>query len=386
MDRNICFGIGVEVLLLLLAVFGQSLAPLLLMLALPLCSGLSLLLGFLFRKHLSAAVALQDVAEPGRELKGSLTVTNTAPIGFPVLRAVTESMNLLTGESVIDELPVALGSKTSTSCAFSVNATHCGRVRLTVERLRVYDMFGFVSFSVAMNAKTKSLVLPEMFPMDVTVAKNSVIEPECDTFSPYKAGNDPSETFGIRDYEPGDALRSIHWKLTGKFDRLVIREASLPVNESVLILFERICPPRSNLASAAVRCALGEIAVSLSRELTERNIAHTMGWLRAENGTFLGHRVDSEESFQIIMAELLSVYEMHGEENTIESYLKTNDVNTYSNIVYISAHPAENLSLLPDLAKKTTILCSEKGNLGADGDFYAATPADYAVSLYQVLI
>lgn len=386
MDRNIGFGIGIEVILLLLALFGQSLVPLLLMLVLPFCSGLSLLLAFLFRKHLSAAVTLQDVAEPGQELKGTITVTNTAPVGFPTLRVVTESMNLLTGESVLDELPVALGSKASTNCAFSVAAVHCGRVRITVEKIRVFDMFGFVSFSVAMDAKIKSLVLPEMFPMDITVAKNSVIEPECDTFSPYKAGNDPSETFGIRDYEPGDALRSIHWKLTGKFDRLVIREASLPVNESVLILFERICPPRSNLASAAVRCALGEIAVSLSQQLTERNIAHTMGWLRAENGTFLGHRVDSEESFQIIMAEILSVYEMHGEENTIESYLKTNDINTYSNIVYISAHPAENFSLLPDLAKKTAILCSEGGDLGVDGDLYAVTPADYAASLYQVLI
>lgn len=386
MARNLYFGIAIEVILLILGIFGESPMPLLLMAALPLCSGLSLLLAFLFRKHLSAEVTLQDVAEPGKELCGSITVKNTAPIGFPMLRAVVESRNLLTGETVVEEIPLAAAPHSGASCALRLSALRCGRIRLTVERLRVCDIFGFVSFSVAVDAKTKSLLLPEMFPMEVTVAKNSVIEPECDTFSPYKAGNDPSETFGIRDYEPGDALRSIHWKLTGKFDRLVIRESSLPVNESVLILFERICPPGCNFASADVRCALGEIAVSLSQELTERNIAHTMGWLRAENGTFLGHRVDSEESFQIIMAELLSVYEMKGEENTIESYLKTNEVNTYSNIVYISAHPAENISLLPDLAKKTTILCSERGDIGGEGDLYAVTPADYAAGLYQVLI
>ncbi|MBQ6810297.1 MAG: DUF58 domain-containing protein, partial [Firmicutes bacterium] len=204
---------------------------------------------------------------------------------------------------------------------------------------------------------------------------------------PYKAGNDPTETFGIRDYEPGDALRSIHWKLTGKYDRLMIREAGLPVNESVLILFERICPESSSFASPSVRAALGEIIISLSQRLTEMNIAHTIGWLRAENGTFLGHRVDSEESFQLVMAEVLSVYEMRGEEDTIESYLKTNDLNTYSNIVYISSHETENLSLLPHLVSKTTILCSEREFAADVADrYYAVTPSGYASELYQILI
>lgn len=387
MRTNLFIGIGAELLLLLLAIFGESLIPLLVFFAVPVISGLSLLLAKIFAKELSAAVSLSDIAEPGQALKGQLTVANGAPIAFPMVRAVTETKNLLTGETVVEEHPFAVPAKGQMAAELTVAASRCGRVRLSVLKLRVCDFFGFVSFSVDCSAKVKALVLPEIFPMDITVSKSGAVEPECDTFSPYKAGNDPSETFGIRDYEPGDALRSIHWKLTGKFDRLVIRESSLPVNESVLILFERVCPANQSFASPAVRHALGEIVVSLSQCLTERNLAHTVGWLRAENGTFLGHRVDSEESFQLIMAEILSVSEIRGEEDTIESYLKTNDISTYSNIVYISSHPAEHLSLLPMLASKSVILCSEGANFAEDGDhFYGVTPADYAAALYQVLI
>lgn len=387
MKRHLLYGIASELVLLCLLIFGESLVPLLLMMALPLISGISLLLVGIFGKHLFATLTMDDLAEQGNSLHGQLVVRNDGRIAFPLVCVVVETKNLLTGETSWSEIPVSVPAKGEVVTDFELEVFRCGRVRAKIQKIKVFDLFGFFLLPVLCSEKKKALVLPEIFPMDITVTKSGAAEPECDTFSPYKAGNDPAETFGIRDYEPGDPLRSIHWKLTGKYDRLMIREAGLPVNESVLILFERICPSSSPFASPAVRAALGEISISLSQRLVEMNIAHTIGWLRAENGTFLGHRVDSEESFQLVMAEVLSVYEMRGEEDTIESYLKTNDLNTYSNIVYISAHETENLSLLPHLVKKTTILCSERGLASDTADqLYAVTPSDYASALYQIYL
>ncbi|MBQ1251736.1 MAG: DUF58 domain-containing protein [Firmicutes bacterium] len=387
MRENRLWGVGAELFLLLLAVFGESAVPVIAMIAVPLVSGISLLLVKFYGKNLSLSLSMQDLAEPGDSLSGQIKVTNEGKYPFSLVRVEIETKNLLTGEGSLDAIPISIGAKNESIAEIEVACSRCGRVRVAVTDVRLYDLFGFFSVSLLCEAKTKALILPDIFPMEVTVGKSNTAEPECDTYSPYKAGNDPAETFEIRDYEPGDPLRSIHWKLTGKFDRLMIREAGLPVNESILILFERICPDGATLASPAVRAALGEIVVSLSQSLTERNIAHTVGWLRSENGTFLGHRVDSEESFQLIMAEVLSVYEMYGEEDTIESYLKTNDIHTYSNIVYISARDSERFSLIPDQIGKTMILCSDHGIVGSDEhSVYAVTPMDHAESLYQVLI
>ena len=41
-----------------------------------------------------------------------------------------------------------------------------------------------------------------------------------------RKGNDPSEIFDIREYVPGDDIRSIHWKLSSKTDTLILKEAS----------------------------------------------------------------------------------------------------------------------------------------------------------------
>ena len=57
-------------------------------------------------------------------------------------------------------------------------------------------------------------------------------------YSGARPGDDPGETFDIREYQEGDSIRQIHWKLTGKLDKMMIRQRSFPVDDTVLILAE----------------------------------------------------------------------------------------------------------------------------------------------------
>ncbi|MFR3948816.1 MAG: DUF58 domain-containing protein [Ruminococcus sp.] len=38
----------------------------------------------------------------------------------------------------------------------------------------------------------------------------------------------------MREYQEGDSIRQIHWKLTGKLDKMMIRQRSFPVDDTVL--------------------------------------------------------------------------------------------------------------------------------------------------------
>lgn len=79
-------------------------------------------------------------------------------------------------------------------------------------------------------------------------------------------GNDPSETFDVRDYVPGDDVRSIHWKLSGKMDTLIVRQASDPAHYDTVLLpdlgiahRDSTCPTDAEFNSAvAVTMALCE--------------------------------------------------------------------------------------------------------------------------------
>lgn len=41
-----------------------------------------------------------------------------------------------------------------------------------------------------------------------------------------KKGYDATEVFELREYQPGDSIRTIHWKLSEKFDTVLVREPS----------------------------------------------------------------------------------------------------------------------------------------------------------------
>ena len=57
-------------------------------------------------------------------------------------------------------------------------------------------------------------------------------------YSGSRPGDDPGETYDIREYRSGDSIRQIHWKLSGTLDDIMIREKSFPVDDTVLILAE----------------------------------------------------------------------------------------------------------------------------------------------------
>ncbi len=53
----------------------------------------------------------------------------------------------------------------------------------------------------------------------------------------------PSEQYEIRTYRPGDALRSVHWKLTAKLDDILVRESVEPRYSVLAIALERVRDP-----------------------------------------------------------------------------------------------------------------------------------------------
>ena len=56
---------------------------------------------------------------------------------------------------------------------------------------------------------------------------------ESDRSADSRRGNDPGEVRAIREYVPGDPVRNIHWKLSEKTDKLLVKGARQPYHGSV---------------------------------------------------------------------------------------------------------------------------------------------------------
>ncbi len=133
-------------------------------------------------------------------------------------------------------------------------------------------------------------------------------------------GDDVSETFGIRAYEPGDSAKHIHWKLSGKADELLVKELSLPVENRMMIIADKNSLGGKPDPEAADK--ITEFVASLSRAAVMRRIKHKIGWYDCRNGKFEEYRIESEDDLITGYAGLLSSPHRKDEMTAAERYLQ----------------------------------------------------------------
>ncbi len=154
------------------------------------------------------------------------------------------------------------------------------------------------------------LVLPDTFEIAVELGETNTPDMDSSEYSPVRPGSDPSELFGVRDYREGDALKRIHWKLSEKYDRTVVREASLPVARSILLLLDNA--PEGAIAPEKVSAAV-EGLMSASESLAGQGISHEIGWLNHETDQLELRRISSLDDLFGEQGDLRGLFEYrHG--------------------------------------------------------------------------
>ena len=91
-----------------------------------------------------------------------------------------------------------------------------------------------------------------------------------------KPGGGFSEIHDLREYRPGDSLHEIHWKLSAKTDKLIVREAEEPDLGLVVLSFD-FSGTRTQLDSTLRQL------LWLSGWLTEREVAHQIDWIEPDS-------------------------------------------------------------------------------------------------------
>lgn len=105
-------------------------------------------------------------------------------------------------------------AKAQTVC--TLRPRHCGKLELTLTALRVYDMFGLVGAKKPVGLTAPSLVLPDVWPVELSVSERQSPDMDSSEYSMYHPGNDPSETFALREYLSGDPDQKHSLEAVGK--------------------------------------------------------------------------------------------------------------------------------------------------------------------------
>ena len=166
----------------------------------------------------SDEVATLEVVRLGTQA-AHVTVVNDAPV--PVLRAQTSIT--LAPEDTDGVAPEGMTAKMLVGPAFSLRArsqhtaaftrafSHVGIFQLESAGMRIFDLFGLFSRVCSAPGKWRVRVVPNIYRLSYGIPRDRVLMQESLGIPDSPA--DALDYDRVRDYRPGDPLKTIHWKI-----------------------------------------------------------------------------------------------------------------------------------------------------------------------------
>ncbi len=179
---------------------------------------------------------------------------------IPVAPVILEIPSMSGGESRKIRLKDIPGRVQS--LRMPIDAAHVGIYTSGIQTCTIEDMLGMFQRVIRPDETVYSLtVLPRVFEVDPLAMAPG--DPGSELMA--RANEDLNAPSDIRAYQPGDAMKKIHWKLSARKRELIVRKFEEPLLQEVLILMDCSRPPFHGdpQVEADIRDALLETAASL---------------------------------------------------------------------------------------------------------------------------
>lgn len=241
--------------------------------------------------------------------------------------------NLLTGEVDKDVLPIGGSGGRDIEKTVTVKEDCCGCLRVRLEAVEWTGFFGVLCRQVPLDVEHRCLIIPRVSRIKEREDIWDAYDMESHRYSQISKGGDPGEVFSLRNYLPGDSLRQIHWKLSGKLSEVIVKELSLPVDNKLLILLDK---DGRGLSQPEQRSKAAELFCSLSFTAMGKGIPHSVGWYDHVNHSFRVFSIKEENDFWEAIEELLQVGFWEEEESMVYRYFESEMEKQFRNIVVVS--------------------------------------------------
>ena len=213
-----------------------SLYAILACLALPVLSLLLSLPAMLtLRLYLESPEAPQN---KGESFSLRLTASHRSPLPCGRAWAAVNGLNQFTGDRCQGRVEFT-PSRQPLAVEYQASSDLCGLLCFRLDRVWVCDLLGLVSLPVRLRKGggfCQTLILPNVHRPVMGLEEEAAPEGDGQRYSLRRPGSDPTELFGLREYQPGDRLNRVDWKLSQKTGAILVREGSLPVSDRVVLL------------------------------------------------------------------------------------------------------------------------------------------------------
>jgi uncharacterized protein (DUF58 family) len=282
---------------------------------------------------------LVRIVKKGEVIPISVQVENTTIFPITSLKLYLTYKNTYSGKRYKKTYLLSVDANTKTTIVCDLLSEYAGNLEIRLDGIRIYDYLRLFSRKLNKKAEIKVAVLPDYEELPMRLCCNHYSSIESDVYSSVKGGDDPSEVFAIREYRAGDRQQRIHWKLSQKYNQLMIKEFSDPVNCSILLFIDLSLPREKSpiiFMDAMLECAL-----SLSFSLLRNGQLHYLAWYDAANASCTRIRIGEDKDFFEAVDRLLQTKPYEPENDALLNYLAEYPKEQYTDVILITGEQAE---------------------------------------------
>ncbi|MCR5123159.1 MAG: DUF58 domain-containing protein [Ruminococcus sp.] len=270
---------------------------------------ISAVVNFILSRKISAELKIgTKSSSAGQNIPLTLTIKNESKLPASCAEVVLKIKvtSAKKPETIRINTPIFPDNRQTLTTSFS--SEHFGIVSIALDKIVLYDILRLSRFRVCKSSiaydEEPVVVLPEPIELNTALSDYSDSGLDSDIFSDTKAGDDPSEIFAIRDYADGDRMSRVHWKLTAKQDKLMVKDYSLPLCDGCLLLTDTYTDS-SKAKSASLYDTVIETAVSLSTLMLNENMRHRIAFFNDSTAELCELPVYCDEDFFSSASSLL---------------------------------------------------------------------------------
>ena len=175
-----------------------------------------------------------------------------------------------------------------------LDTAHCGVQTCLGEKGRVYDYLGLFWLPIRADHPVSLVVKPAAVPPEKLPNLTQFLARRRQP----KPGGGFSEEHELRDYRPGDSLRDMHWKLSAKTDRLIVREAQEPIRGLTLLTLDLSGTP-DDIDSTL------EQLVWLSQWMLDHDTEHQVLWIDPADCQMASVTIQNRDDLEQLLDRLL---------------------------------------------------------------------------------
>ncbi len=199
---------------------------------------------------------------------------------------------------------VAMNTLRNDEVRIPLDAGHYGRTEVTVERCWCEDSLGLFRCNLPWSKSQSCIVFPSRMTLVTNVKHVPLSRAFGATYDDTRSGSDVDEVFDVREFQAGDHLASVHWKLTSKFDVMMSRQFSHPVDfELVVVSLGALKDEGGAEIAAPLLNGVASASEAISSDLMRQGLSHNFAL--PVKGELVGVAVDGMDALDSVSELIL---------------------------------------------------------------------------------